>query len=246
MYLTEVNLTQTVKKQYQHKLHAYMGFFLPLIVLQLFSLLFSLGGIYGSYSMIDSLEFQLRGYSGEVLIVFTFLWMFAIAAILTSKDYKDADFTFVTNRLSSNLSNLCFLGTAAAIGAVTASLGGALLRVIVFLTSDTTIFIRDGFFISLTDHLLFIITMALYLLLLSGAGYFIGVLSELHPSLKVILPVLFFGLWSMVAIRIFEHSALGFFFGETSLPLLAGKILLTAAVLYGCAFLLADRLEVRK
>src|SRR5699024_440427 len=110
------------------KLKANVGLFSSLIILQIFGILFSLGGIGqrgGSF-------YTISYYTADYMIIFTMIWAFMIAIQLMSKDYRDLDFTFVTNRLASHLANVLFLVTASIIGAITSLLSGYLSKVIVY------------------------------------------------------------------------------------------------------------------
>lgn len=132
MSLTETSLFEAVKNQYLYKLKSHLGMFLAMVGVQVMALLFSLGGVmsYGMGSQYVNLS--IRFFSSEMVIGFTCIWIIVVAVWLTTKDYQNIDFTFVSNRLSSNLSNAAFLVTAALIGGVTAMLSGFLLRIIVY------------------------------------------------------------------------------------------------------------------
>lgn len=52
--------------------------------------------------------------------------------LITTKAVRYDDFTFVSNRLSSNLANILFLLTASAIGGAAAVTAGFLLKIIAF------------------------------------------------------------------------------------------------------------------
>ena len=91
---------------------------------------------------------------------------------------------------------------------------------------------------------------ALYLLLLGTAGYLCGMLVQYSKVFVVILPSLFFGLLILVGrdagIREMLLPPINFVVQESSLILLALKIILIAAVMFGIALLLSNRAEVRK
>lgn len=250
MSLTELSLTEpsffdTVKKQYLYKLKGRLGLFLAMIGVQIMALLFSLSGV-SSQGMGDQyLYTSVKIFSSDLVIWFTLFWIFFVAVLITFKDYQNIDFTFVANRLSSNLSNVWFLVTAAITGGVTAMLSGILLRVVIYFTRDYYL-LSENFIPAPEVVLTGIAVTILYLLLISALGYFCGVLVRLSKVFIVILPCLFIGALVLfgknlpVVVKIYD-----FFRGENSLALLAVKVLITTCLLYACSCVLADRLEVR-
>ena len=131
MSLKTINLAETVKKQFVFKLKANIDVFSSLVGIQLLAILFSLGGV-GSMGMGGTnLSVDVKYYSADLVIVFTMLWSFVTAITITTKPYRNHDFTFVSNRLSSSLSNILFLLTASFIGSITAVLAGNLVKLLV-------------------------------------------------------------------------------------------------------------------
>ncbi len=249
VYLTEANLKKVFKKQYIYKLRACMNLFLFLAAAQGLALLFSLGGIGASGSGSTGVMLMVKSYSSSIIITFTFFWAFVAAILLTTRDYRDMDFTFVTNRLSSNLSNMVFLVTAAAAGGLTAILGGVLLRIIVYYSSGPANLLIDNFFVPPAELFIGFMAAFLYLFLISSVGYLCGVLVQLSRAFIVILPALFIG-----APILAERSDLvqnivkagDYILLESSLPLLAAKTIFIGGLLFSAAALLSNKLEVRK
>ena len=103
---------KTVKKQYFFKLKANIDAFSSLVWIQLLAHLFSLGGVASMGMGGTNLSVDVKYYSADLVIGFTMLWAFVTAITITTKPYRNHDFTFVTNRLSSSLSNILFLLTA--------------------------------------------------------------------------------------------------------------------------------------
>ncbi len=247
MSLTEASLFETVKNQYLYKLKSRLGLFLAMVGVQVMALLFSLGGVmnYGMGSQYVNLSVRL--FSSEMVIAFTFLWIFVVAVLITTKDYQNIDFTFVANRLSSNLSNAAFLVTAALIGGITAMLSGFLLRIIVYLKGSSYLLSQN--FIAAPEVIFAGMAVTiLYLLLFGSLGYFCGALVQLSKVFIVLLAGIYFGLIILagrgyqlpVLIKVFY-----FFRGESSLALLAVKVIIAAGLLYACSIMLSNRLEVR-
>mgnify|MGYP000848853026 CR=1 FL=1 len=247
MSLTETSLFEAVKNQYLYKLKSHLGMFLAMVGVQVMALLFSLGGVmsYGMGSQYVNLS--IRYFSSEMVIGFTCIWIIVVAVWLTTKDYQNIDFTFVSNRLSSNLSNAAFLVTAALIGGVTAMLSGFLLRIIVYFKGSSYL-LSQNFVV--TPEVIFtgIAVTLLYLLLFGSLGYFCGVLAQLSKVFIVLMAGTYFGLIIFAGrghhlpelLKVFD-----FFRGESSLALLAVKVILAAGLIYACSIMLSNRLEVR-
>jgi len=248
MSLTKVSLTNVVKKQYVYKLKAYSQVFMSLIFLQLLAVFFSLNGVGGMAGGDGSIDVEVKYFSSDYVTAFTMLWGFITAILITTKAYRNDDFVFVTNRVSSNLSNAVFLLTASFIGGITAMLSSYLLKVIIYY------FISDVPIKSTTileaplELLLGIFSTFLYIFLFCALGYLVGTLVQISKAFTVLLPAAFFGglildglLGKSRAIAyVFE-----FFFTESSLPLFIVKIIVAAGLLFSGAFVLSNRLEVR-
>ena len=248
MSLTKVSLTNVVKKQYVYKLKAYSQVFMSLIFLQLLAVFFSLNGVGGMAGGDGSIDVEVKYFSSDYVTAFTMLWGFITAILITTKAYRNDDFVFVTNRVSSNLSNAVFLLTASFIGGITAMLSSYLLKVIIYY------FISDVPIKSTTileaplELLLGIFSTFLYIFLFCALGYLVGTLVQISKAFTVLLPAAFFGGLILDGLRgksgaiayVFE-----FFFTESSLPLFIVKIIVSAGLLFSGAFVLSNRLEVR-
>ena len=247
MSLTATSLFDAVKKQYLYKLKNHLGLFLAMVGVQVMALLFSIGGVVSHSMGTQYLDTFVSCFSSEIVIGFTFLWITVVAVLVTTKDYQNIDFTFVSNRLSSNLSNAAFLVTAALIGGFTAMLSGFLLRIIVYFRSSHYL-LSQNFIVAPDVIFTGIAVTLLYLLLFGSLGYFCGVLMQLSKVFIVILPSLYFG--AIILARRGDQmqvlsSVYDFFRGESSLTLFALKVILTAVLIYACSFMLSNRLEVR-
>lgn len=246
MSLTETSLFGAVKNQYLYKLKSRPGLFLAMAGAQVLALLFTLGGVTSCGIGSENVNLSITYYSSEMVIGFTFLWIIVVAAWTTTKDYQNIDSTFVSNRLSGNLSNAAFLVTAALIGGVTAMLSGFLLRIIVYFKGSSYL-LSQNFIVASEVISTGIAVTILYLLLFGSLGYFCGVLVQLSKVFIVLLTGLYFGGIFFagrnqlpVLLKVFD-----FFRGESSLALLAVKVILAAGLFYACSFILSNRLEVR-
>ncbi|NLA46117.1 MAG: hypothetical protein GX866_01075 [Firmicutes bacterium] len=248
MSLAETSLWAVVKRQYMFKLQSYANLFVSLVIVQLIALLFTLGGMSGTSSMCsDNMCVVVKSYSGTGIFIFTALSIAVSSFVLALPLYRNIDFSFVTNRLSSNLANIGFLITVSIAGGVTATLGSILLRNILYYTGESGTILSLNFQVEPGELLSSLGVAILYLILLSAAGYFAGVLTQLHRSLYVLLPALLLGIFFYESanehIRIFRR--LDFFTLESSPIFFFLKIMIGAALLWIGAILLSDRTEVR-
>jgi len=248
MSLTETSLFEAVRNQYLYKLKSRLAIFVAMAGAQVLALLFSFGGV-ASYGMGSQyLDVSVRYYSSNIVIWFTILWIAIIAGKVTARDEQNIDFTFVSNRLSGNLSNAAFLVTAAFIGGITAILSGFLLRIMLYFKGNSYLLSQN--FIAAPDVIFSgMAVTVLYLLLFGALGYFCGVLARLSKLFIVLLAGLFFGITMFAGsnppvLAVFSR-VYDFFRGESSLALLALKALITMVLLYVCSFILSNRLEVR-
>ncbi len=250
MYSTEASVFSIAVKQYLYKLKAYIGLFSGLALTQFIGFLFSLGGVGQSGSGSSIMEVYIKRYSGDIVAVFTIIWIFATAIMLTIKAYRDMDFAFVSSRVSSNLSNIGFLLTYCVLGGVTVSLYGLLLRVVVYFTTGGAGIIGQDFKPSLFSLFAGTAAVVLYMLLFSGTGYLIGVLARLNRIFVVVIPALFIGVVFTAARVKTGNSVIAgtveFFIKETSLLLFAVKVILASAVLFTGSMVLSNRTEVRE
>ena len=249
MSLTTVRLTSIVKKQYSYKLKAYAQVFWNLVFLQLLAILFSLNGVGMMGSSSESIDVEVHYFSVDMVVFFTMIWGFIIAIIMTTKAYRNDDFTFVTNRLSHNLSNLLFLLTASIIGGLTAIMSTYLLKVIIYffvgqLTADSTSVVGAP-----VQFIWGIFTTSFYIFLFCALGYLIGTLVQIHKVFVVLVPAFFFGALFLLGVSGYSRivsNIFGFIFSESSILLFMIKIVITSGLLFASAFLLSNRMEVKQ
>ena len=243
MYLTEVNTIDVIKKQLKFKLYANSGAFTSLMITQFIALLFSLAGVGSMGAGSDWYSISVKQYSADIIIAFTIIWGFITATIITTKAYRYDDFTFVSNRLTSNLSNVLFIILASGIGGVSAMLLGGLLKVIVYFWFGADQLINATS--SVSDLIIGLFVSFLYVLLFSAIGYFIGTLCQLHRLVVFFIPILFFGSLFLGGSIIGIDQLAAFFFVERSLLLFTVKAMITVAILFGSSVIMSKRLEVR-
>lgn len=150
----EFSLQAVALKQYFYKLKAHTDLVNRLIITQLLALLMSLLGTSSMGAGSGQLSVTVRSYSSNMVILFSVLWVIIVAVLLTTKPYKQLEMPLVGNRLTSNLSDFGFLMTVSIFAGVTSSLGGVLLRNIMYFISDRSTMALDGFFLTFTDVML--------------------------------------------------------------------------------------------
>lgn len=247
MYLTDVDFWEVVKRQYTFKLKAYLGIFTTMVLVQLLAILLSSTGTGSMGSGSEVFSIRVRYYSGMLIVTFMMLWAFITAIQITTKAYRYDDFSFVTNRVSSNVSNILFLGTASLIGGITSILSSILFKLVVYSFSSVEQVIWGEF--GFEELAIGMIGTTCYLILFSSLGYFVGTLAQVHKLFVLLVPGVF--LWNvMMEINTNREPtliqwAVEWFSNEGSLLLFMMKVLLTAAILFSSAVVLSDRLEVR-
>ena len=246
MSLSTTNVSQTVKKQFFFKLKANIDSLSSLIWIQLLAILFSFGGVSSMWSSNGEASIEVQYFTSDIVVVFTFIWSFVTAITITTKPYRHHDFTFVTNRLSSSLSNILFFLCANVIGSITAILSGNLISLIKYLFFDTQLYhIQSGLLESFGG----IAITFLYLCMLSALGYLIGALVQLHKIFAVFIPLLFIGLvmisGTMQGVPFTIHLY-DFYVKETSMLLFLLKSVITTILLLLPSISILNRLEVRR
>lgn len=246
MFLQTVHPFELIKKQYVFKLRAFVDSISSLVGIQLLAILFSLGGIGSSGSFSGGMSISVKYFSADLVIAFTMMWGFTTAITMTTKPQRYQDFTFVTNRLTSNLANVFFLLTVSVIGATTALLSKKLILFIATIFMDMEFFappfMVDGFFIG-------ILATILYILLASALGYFIGVLVQMSRLFVFAIPALFIGSLFLDAAsnrNPLMMDILEFYFLESSVLLFLVKVIFSIAILFLSSIFILNRMEVKK
>lgn len=246
MSLATANLMETVKKQYSFKLKAYIDSFSSLVGIQLLAILFSLGGSSSYTSFSDGIGLEVKYYSADIVIVFTMIWAFVTAITITTKPYRNHDFTYVATRLSSSLSNILFLLTASLLGATTAVFSRFLIQLIGFFLFDYQLYSAP---INLGVIALGIISSLIYIFSISSIGYLVGALVQVSKIFAVFIPVLFIGSLFLNAAtqrEPFLTKVVQFYAMETSVLLFLIKMLVTTALFFILSISILNRMEVRR
>lgn len=248
MSLTETSLWEVVKKQLRFKLKSYRGMYTSMMVLQLLAILFSFGGEGSSGGSSGNLSYDLRYFTGNMILAFTMLWAFISAILITTQAYRFDDYTFVANRISSHLSNILFLGVASLLGGITVLLASQSMKLIVLFLQNREYIASPP--LTLPQFVLGMAAMVMYIFLFTMLGYLAGMLVQKSKVFVVILPAVFFGalfIDGMLAEQPTLLVSIGKFFGwETSFSLFTLKILTVSALAFAAAVLMSNRMEVRR
>ena len=251
MSLIETNSFSVFKKQYLYKLEVNFNLIFIMTILQIAGIFIAIIGISTDNNFIQ-MAVHLKHYSGNIPLIVTITSLFVIAFLLTKKTSRNVDFTFVSNRMSSNLSNMAFILTATLFGGVTASLGGIFVRVLTYFTLKSSHIYSSQFSITPRYFLMNFLVIFLYCLMFSAAGYFIGSFIQNNRVFKVIVCLLLALIIILSVIDSIHHRGqpLGyvakFFFLEGNLAIFTIKALVTSVVLYLGAILSSNRMEVRQ
>lgn len=249
MSLAKTNLRTLVFMQFRYKLQTHRNLFIGLLLSQLLAVFFSFWGSGMASTASSNIVLKFRAYNGIIIHVFTYIWSLAVVIIITGPQFRDMDFAFVSNRKSSNLSNICFLLAAALAAAVTSTLCIAAQRVLIYFVHGSENILAENFFLSPSKLLVLIVAMFFYIVLLMSLAYLACVLARLHKIFVVIVPavaiLLLFGSTSQahpLNISYMVH----FFTREYSLPIFVLKVIAAAGLAFCLSIVVTDRMEVRK
>ncbi|MFS8187022.1 hypothetical protein ACMG4J_09670 [Rossellomorea marisflavi] len=245
MSIAKADFWSIVMKHLWYKLKAYRGIFTSMIIVQVVALLLSLGstgGAVGSSSV--GYTFEVNGYSGNLILVFTMIWSFMTAIVITTKAYRYNDFLMVSNRLTSQVSSILFLLITSITGALAAIGGEYLLRDLLILFQDAN-FVFEGSAPTLQG----ILGTCMYLIVFALMGYTSGMLVQYNQLFVVILPVSVIGIPLLISFIfgisfLFEDLFL-FFLNETSILIFTMKFLLFILPLLCINLFAGNRIEVK-
>ncbi|MBO0586814.1 hypothetical protein [Sporosarcina sp. E16_8] len=249
MYLTEPLLTDVVKKQFLHKLKAYTGVFNSLLVMQLIGIILGFGTSSGGSSSGGTLTVNYSFLTGDVPVIFTLLWAFSMGILVTTLAYRNDAFSFVSNRLSHNISSFLFLLFASVIAGTLATLAGSIIKLISSFQSDPLFAETSGLFSSPADFFIMTSTSVLYTALFASMGYVVG--SFIQRS-KFVLPLLIAAIFVIPLLQLNMRgqdliaNSVAFFGTETSLLLFLLKIIVTISILFAISIGVTTKTEVRK
>ncbi|WBL16034.1 MULTISPECIES: hypothetical protein [Sutcliffiella] len=242
MSFATVSFMEIIKKQYRYKLRAYSAVFTSFIVLQVIGLLFSTTMTGSAAGGSIGIDYQMTYYTNDVQLIFTFIWIFTSALLLTTTAYRNDDLTFVSTRLSSSISNIAFLATASIIGAIFTWLSHYFLYVVIYVVTGQQLVLETDA-LTVFDIAIGVVITMLYILLISSAGYFVGVLGQVHKAFRIIIPAIVFGIMiNSINVPIVQNIT-AFFGMESSFLLFTLKVFIVSGALFYSATFLMNRLE---
>ncbi len=240
-----MSLGRLVGEQYLFKWKAFAGVFNSMVALQLLAIVFTWGGTGMHGTSMGNVSLWMNYYSTDGVIGLTLVWVFFTSILITTKSYRNDDYLFITNRLSSNLANMAFLLSASTVAGLTAVFSQYLIQMIQYLRGNT--FLTEALPLTTGEWLSGTAATILYVLFIGTIGYFIGNVVQLHRMLIIIVPV---GLLGFLFIYDFNEpgfvSLYEFYFRETAFGLFAVKIIGTVFLLFLANILVSNRQEVRK
>ncbi|MFB1082893.1 hypothetical protein [Jeotgalibacillus sp. JSM ZJ347] len=245
MSLATVSTGNIIRQQVIYKCYAMADLWRSLVVIQLIAIFFSALGSGGMGTSDDIFSLSVSTFSNDIVFFFTVFWMLVASALITSKSYRYEDFSYVTTRLISQVSN----GILLLVTVLTASLFTILSNYVIYLS--IFLFRNDEFYPGLAtvgapgELLLTFSAMFGYLLIASAVGYFFGVLIQFSKFFIAIIPLVLFGPTMVRSLFIFEFGYY-FYAQESSIILFMTKTIITALLLYAASILVMNRKEVRE
>ncbi|EHQ89579.1 hypothetical protein [Desulfosporosinus youngiae] len=239
---------QIVLKQYLYKLKGHSGLIYSLIFTQLLGLLSSLGMRGSMSSGGEFIWVSVNTYSGDVILIFSFIWIIIVSSLIGSQSYRSIGFSVVSNRMTDHTSNIMLLLTSAVFAGVTGVLMSVGQRIIMIMTQSEGEFLVGELGIAPQNLLLGIFVASLYLILLAAITYLIQTISTLNKTSAIILGmvILTFGFGY---IRIFAFNfgnLMGFYISESSLELFVLKVFSTVCLLFGLSMFISKLMEVKR
>ena len=247
MSLTTMSRGQAIYKQFCFKMKAQIGMFSTLAVLQMLAIAVTLpGGNAGGSTSMSGVHLVVDIFTANTVIMFTLLWAAVNSIMILTKSNRESSFPFVTDRLSSGLSDGLFLLVLSVAGGITAILSGFLIRSLKYyiFTGETFLNLNSYQVDEVVSGTVGLIGM---IVLVCSLGYLLGAVSSMHRLFPVLVPVICIG--SLIVIgqtgSTFLMDVINFYFQETGILMYLLKAGLTAILLFGVAVMLLRRLEVR-
>lgn len=248
MSLSNPSAVTIVKKQFQYKTVAYLDHFFSLVIMQLLALFFSYGGVGSTGVGSNNFYYQVNYYSADGVIVFSMIWGLITGIYITTKSFRYDDFSFVTNRLASNISNSLFLLFASIFAGASAMLTAFLQRVVYYFFGNGTVMFNYELMEYNRQALMGIGASILHVLLFCALGYLIGSFVQVHKILAFIIPALFFFLLKTLENENFNmmQKLFRFYYQEASFILFTVKVILTVLCFFILSAVVTNRLEVKR
>ena len=243
MFLMKNNLMPIVKKQYLYKLQTCSRLFVVMIIFQIVGMIFSISGLSGMSATSDeTLTITFLRNTTIQIFIFTSACVIGGAINLNLREAKNIDFTFISNRISSNLSSIAILITYALFGAITFPLAACFIRIVKYLLIGSSNIIERGFFITLRELFCCSGTTFLYVLLFSSAAYFSTILVEKTRAFLIVLLAVIV----LLPRTEFFTDIINFYGSEYSFLLFTVKVIFTSIIFFLASVLVSNNMEVRR
>ncbi|MDZ5713258.1 hypothetical protein [Jeotgalibacillus haloalkalitolerans] len=245
MSLATVSTGDVIRQQVIYKWYSYTYLLRSLVLLQVIGIIFSAIGSGGMATTNDLFSIEVSTYSTNTVFAFTIFWMFVTPAMLTAKNYLYEDFSFVTNRFISQVSNAILFASVVLIAAIFTVLSSYLIYLIMLLVRPAEYF--PGLSTVGSPGELFIAGAGMfgYYLMAVALGYLFGTLLKISKLFFALIPAIIFVPNILQNYVLFEFAHL-FYVQESSLLIFLVKALFTAVILYGLAVALTNNSEVRE
>jgi hypothetical protein len=241
MSLVKSDLFSVVKKQYLYKLETGTPQFVYLIIFQIFGMLASMGATGMSSTSNEVYTLILRKSSSIPIFVLSTIYIVSSINVVNSRESTNMDFTFTSNRLSSNLSSILFLLTFIFYSSFTVVLAGIFVRVIKYINLGSSNIVEKGFFLTPSELLTSFCAGFMYTLLCTSVLYLAAAFAQRSKLYLILLTPAYIFIINRNFYKISE-----IFFMEQSLLFFTLKVLLTAVVFFSASILVTNNLEVRR
>ncbi|AJD90037.1 hypothetical protein JMA_07200 [Jeotgalibacillus malaysiensis] len=245
MSLATVSTGDVIRQQVIYKWYSFTELLRSLVFMQVIAIIFSAIGTGGMGTSDDMFSLEVTTYSANIVFAFTLFWLLVTPAMITSKNYMYEDFSYVTTRLITQISNAIFFVAVTLIATVFTVLSSYLIYLIMSLTRPAQYF--PGLSTVGSPGELFIAGAGIfgYYLIAVAIGYLFGALLKISKLFFVLIPMVLFVPGLLDAYFFYEFLNM-FYVQESSLLLFLFKAVLTALAGYGAAVLILNKREVRE
>lgn len=246
MSLATVSTGKLIRQQFIYKCYAVADLWRSLVVIQLIAVLFSVLGTGGMSTSDDMFSLRISTFSNDTVFMFTIFWLVIISALITTKNYRYEDFSYVTTRNISQASNAILLLAIVLLSSLFIVMSNYVIYLAILIFRDTSFYPGMASVGTPGEMLLSLGAVFGYAIVAAAGGYFIGVLIQLSKVFIAVIPVVLFGPAMMGTSLALYEFFYEFYAQEASLTLFLVKMLITAAILYLAGVSILNRREVRE
>lgn len=245
MSLAAVSTGDVIRQQVIYKWYSYTDLLRSLIFLQVIAIIFSAIGTGGMGTSDDMFSLEVTTYSTNLVFAFTVFWLLITPAMITSKNYLYEDFSYVTTRFVTQISNAILLIAVVLIATTFTVMSSYLIYLIMALVNPAQYF--PGLSTVGSPGELFVggAGMFGYYLIAVAIGYLFGTLIKISKLFFVLIPILLVVPDLLEAYFLYEFLNM-FYVQESSILLFLIKAVITALAAYSVAILILNKREVRE